>query len=116
MASRSDVERRLHELVERLNRSDEAARSLGGSLPEARVLALEVTDLDARYWTELRGGRMGPLQEGTPERADIRLTAASDELIELLDGKAGGAMSAYLAGRLRVEASLSDLLRLRKLL
>lgn len=116
MASRRDVERKLHELIERLNRSDDAGRSLGGSLPDPKVLALDVTDVGATYWTDLRGGRMGPLREGAPDGADIRITASSDDLIELLDGKAGGPLSAYLTGRLRVEAALSDLLRLRKLL
>ncbi|HEX2029802.1 MAG TPA: SCP2 sterol-binding domain-containing protein [Actinomycetota bacterium] len=110
------MERKLHELIERLDRNDDAARSLSGSLPDPKVLALVVTDLDAAYSTELREGRMGPLREGHADEADIRITASSDDLVELLDGRPGGAVSAYLTGRLRVEAALSDLLRLRKLL
>jgi predicted lipid carrier protein YhbT len=116
VASRTEVERKLHELKERLDASDEGARTLGGSLPEARVLALRVNDLDAEFWTELRGGRMGPIHEGSAEQAHIRIRADSDDLVQLIDGPAGGLFSAYLGGRLRVDASLSDLLRLRKLL
>ena len=116
MASRTEVERKLHELKERLDASDESAQALGDSLPEGRVLALHVNDLDADFWTELRQGRLGEVHDGLPPEAHIRIRADSDDFIQMVDGTAGGLFSAYLGGRLRVDASLSDLLRLRKLL
>jgi predicted lipid carrier protein YhbT len=115
MASRTEVERKLSELIARLEASDEGARSLADTLSEPRILGVHVTDLDARYWAELRDGRMGPLEEGAPERADIQVRAPSDVLVDLIDGK-GTLFSAYLAGRIRIDASMSDLLRLRRLL
>jgi putative sterol carrier protein len=115
MASRTEVERKLSELIARLDASDEGARSLGDTLSEPRILGLEVTDLNAHYWTELRDGRMETLQEGTPDRSDIQVRAPSDVLVDLIDGK-GTLFSAYLAGRIRVDASMSDLMRLRRLL
>jgi predicted lipid carrier protein YhbT len=116
MASRTEVERKLSELIARLDASDEGARSLADTLSEPRVLTVHVTDLDTRYWTELRDGRMGPLEEGpAPDRADIQVEAPSDVLVDLIDGK-GALFSAYLAGRIRIDASMSDLLRLRRLL
>jgi hypothetical protein len=115
VATREEVERRLRELIARLDHSDDGSRSLGRALPERRVLSLRVPDLDRDYWTELEDGRLGDLQQGQAEEAHIRVTAGSDELVDLVEGN-GSIFSAYLAGRVRLDASLSDLLRLRKLL
>ncbi|HEX5947992.1 MAG TPA: SCP2 sterol-binding domain-containing protein [Actinomycetota bacterium] len=112
MASTEEVERKLEELITRLG--SEAGQELGRSLPDRRALALHVGDLDVEWWTELEGGRLGPLRRGTFEAADIRITAHSDDLVELIDGEAA-LFSAYLAGRIRIEASFSDLLLLRRL-
>lgn len=115
MATTEEVEERLRELFARLDQSDDGARSLGRAIPERRVLALRVPDLDREYWTELEAGRMSELQDGPVGDPHIRVTASSDELVDLIDGK-GSLFSAYMAGRVRIESSLSDLLRLRKLL
>jgi hypothetical protein len=112
--SRDQVEDKIKELIARLDASDNGARALGDSLPQPRVLALHVSDLDADYWTELAEGRMGGLVVGNREDADIRITAASRDLVELIDGR-GSLFSAYLGGRVRIDASFGDLLRLRKL-
>jgi predicted lipid carrier protein YhbT len=115
MATRDDVHRRLEGLIDRLDASDRGARNLAEALPEARVLTVRVTDLDVDFWTVLEGGRLGELREGKPDEAHIRIRAPSDTLVELIDGK-GSLFSAYLAGTVRIDASVSDLLRLRKLL
>lgn len=115
MASRESVEEKLRQLIGRLNRSDDGG-PLGASLPEARLLALHLTDLGADYWAELTGGRMGALHEGRPEDgADITIRVGSDELIGLIDGERS-MLSSYLGGQIRIEASVADLLRLRGLL
>lgn len=114
MASKEEVEARLGELIDRLGRNEEAARALGRSLPDPRILELHVTDLDLRYWTELSGGTLGPLQHGEPDDAQIRIATASDDLIGFIEGGTS-LFSAYTSGRIRIEASFSDLLRLRKL-
>ena len=116
MATRQQVERTLRELVARLDAGGgPAGGSLARSLPARWVLALRVTDLDAEYWAELRQGRMGPVHRGTPPgEADVRIAAASDDLVALADGRLG-VVPAYLGGRIRVEAGLRDLLRLRDL-
>jgi predicted lipid carrier protein YhbT len=115
MASRDEVQQRLEELIARLAASDRGARSLAETLPERRVLTIHVADLDADYWTVLEAGTMEGLREGTPDGADIRIRAPSDALVDLIDGK-GSLFSAYLSGKVRIDASMSDLLRLRKLL
>lgn len=115
MATTEEVEERLRELIARLDRSDDGAPSLGRAFPERRVLALRVADLDRDYWTELEGGRLSGLRDGPAGDPHIRVTANWDELVDLVEGR-GSLFSSYLAGRVRIEASLSDLLRLRKLL
>lgn len=112
MASTEEVERTLEELIARLG--SEAGRELGRSLPDRRTLALHVGDLDTEWWTEIEEGRPGPLHRGAPDGADIRITADSDDIVELVDGRAS-LFSAYLSGRVRIEASFSDLLHLRRL-
>jgi predicted lipid carrier protein YhbT len=114
LASPEEVETKLQELIARLASSEDAARSLERSLPERRVLTIHVTDLDADWWTTIEGGRLSELRAGRPQGADIRVAATSDDLVHLIDGQ-GSLFSAYLAGRIRIEASFSDLLRLRKL-
>jgi hypothetical protein len=115
LATKEEVERHLRDLIERLGRSDDGSSELERALPERRVLALHVSDLGADYWTELEGGRLGELRQGSPPDRDILMTASSDDLVDLVEGK-GSLFSAYLSGRVRIDASVSDLLRLRKLL
>jgi hypothetical protein len=113
--SRDQVEEKLVELIARLDASENGARALGESLPDPRILALHVADLGADFWTELAAGRMGQLHHGVRDDADIRITADSYDLVGLIDGQAS-LFSAYLAGRVRIDASFGDLLRLRRLM
>ncbi len=50
-----------------------------------------------------------------PPRADIRLTMTSDDLVALTEGDLNFG-SAWMNGRVKLEAGLRDVLRLRKLL
>lgn len=114
MATTTEVEAKLEELIARLSADDDAARELGRSLPDARILSLHVTDLDADWWTTLASGQLGKLHRGRSEDAHIQIRATSDDLVALVDGE-GSLFSAYLAGRVRIEASFFDLLRLKRL-
>ena len=115
MATKRQVERKLRELMKRLEESGGQVRtSLAGALPESRVIQVAVSDLGASYWTELSGGRMGSLHEGVPPHHEIRIELTGDDLVELVDGRRS-LFSAYLAGEVKIDASFGDLLRLRKL-
>jgi SCP-2 sterol transfer family len=114
VATKRQVETKLRELIRRLADTQEGVSALSDALPEPRVIEVYVTDLDAAYWAELAGGRMGPLQRGSPDRADMRLEATSDDLVDVLDGRRS-MFSSYIAGRVKVEASFADIMRLRKL-
>ena len=84
-----------------------------------RSLSCRLTDLDHMVLGRLSAGAVRDLHvvpDGpSVPKADIRLTMASDDLVALTDGRLQFG-SAWASGRVRLEAGLRDLLRLRKLL
>jgi SCP-2 sterol transfer family len=115
VATKTKVEQKLRELINRLKRADgQVHSSLAESLPDPRIIQISIPDLDASYWTEMAGGVMGAMHKGEPPRADIRIRCTSDHLVEIVDGKRS-LFGSYLSGQLKVEASFTDMLRLRRL-
>ena len=84
-----------------------------------RSLSCRLTDLDQVVLGRLSSGAVRDLHpvpdSPTLPKADIRLTMASDDLVALTDGRLAFG-SAWASGRVKLEAGLRDLLRLRKLL
>lgn len=116
MTSATEVERKLRELISRLDASDpEVKESLGASLQEPRILWLRLPDIDADYWIELNGDGLRALHAGAKEDADVRITADSDALLDVIDGRSQ-LFPAHLTGKIRVDASFADLLQLRRML
>lgn len=115
MATKTEVAAKLHELIRRLDDAGDGVQdTLAESLPDPKVVEVHIDDLDDRFWTEMAGGRFGDLREGAQADADIKIRLSSDDLVDLVDGNAS-LFSKVLAGHVRIDASLSDLLRLRKL-
>jgi len=81
-----------------------------------RSISVTIPDLGVTYATTLGGGD-DPVREVAPGEppADIRLTANSDEVVSLAESPMNIAR-AWMAGRVKIEASMRDLFRLRKLL
>ena len=105
----------------------EALQKLAGRLAELspddrdeyfgnRSISVTIPDLGVTYATTLGGGD-DPVREVAPGEppADIRLTANSDEVVSLAESPMNIAR-AWMAGRVKIEASMRDLFRLRKLL
>ncbi|ARF78129.1 SCP2 sterol-binding domain-containing protein [Kitasatospora aureofaciens] len=107
------------EALEQLSRN--IANSTGDVRTAAaldRSLSCRITDLDLTFTGQLRDGRIQDVvtTPGRPtEKAAIRLTMASDDLVALVGGDLNFA-AAWASGRVKLEAGLRDLLRLRKLL
>ena len=83
-----------------------------------RSLSCQITDLDVTFIGRLTGGRIevDDTVQGPPaEKAQIRLAMAGDDLVALVDGELNFA-KAWGSGRVKLEAGLCDLFRLRKLL
>ncbi|MFJ8822287.1 SCP2 sterol-binding domain-containing protein [Streptomyces sp. NPDC102467] len=83
-----------------------------------RSLSCRITDLDVTFSGRLEDGRIVVLdtRQGPPaEKAQIRLSMSGDDLVAMVNGRLNFA-KAWAAGRVRLEASFRDLLRLRTLL
>ncbi len=81
-----------------------------------RSMSVAIPDLDVTFVTVLGAGD-DPVHEAAPgdPPADIRLTASSDEVVALSEQPLNIAR-AWVSGRIRIEASMKDLFRLRRLL
>jgi hypothetical protein len=84
-----------------------------------RTLSCRLTDLDEVVLGRLSTGAVRELHvlPHGPEvpKADIRLTMSSDDLVAMTDGDLHFG-TAWASGRVKLEAGLRDLLRLRTLL
>lgn len=110
MATAEDVEATLGGLITRLHAVDAASRSM---LPSRRLVQTTCPDLDTTWHAEWRDGHVGDVVRGTaPRRPDIRVRVDSDDLLALADGSLAF-RDAWHAGRVRLDASVTDLLRLR---
>jgi hypothetical protein len=115
MRTIEECQRALERLSDNLTRANGDLRS---AVTLDRSLSCRITDLDVTFVGRLVQSRIedvtavpGPARE----RAQIRLTMASDDLVALVDGELHFA-KAWGTGRIKLEASLLDLLRLRSLL
>ncbi|MFG1710252.1 SCP2 sterol-binding domain-containing protein [Nonomuraea sp. M3C6] len=83
-----------------------------------RTVSCRVPDLGVIFYGRLHYGGLDPFTEQPPadgKPADVKLTIASDDLIALVDGELDLAR-ALLGGRVKIDASFGDLLRLRRLI
>jgi hypothetical protein len=82
-----------------------------------RAVSCTVNDLGVTFLAQLGPAGAGPVTvaNGSASGAHIRLSTGSDDLVALA-ADPGSFGRAWLSGRLKVQASLFDLLRLRKLL
>jgi predicted lipid carrier protein YhbT len=114
MATAEECRSALEALASRLSEMDPADRAahLAG-----HSLSCTVTDLGVTFVTKLGPDGAGPVTQasGSDGRADVRFSAKSDDLLSIA-ADPGRFARAWLTGRVKVDASLSDLLRLRKLL
>ncbi|MEU6342362.1 SCP2 sterol-binding domain-containing protein [Streptomyces sp. NPDC046977] len=115
MATIEECRSALDRLSENLAKAEGDMRSAAAL---DRSLSCRITDLDITFVGRLADGRIQDVVTvpGTPdERAQIRLTMAGDDLVALVEGRLHFA-KAWGSGRVKLEAALRDLLRLRKLL
>ena len=115
MASVQEVEQALRSIAQRLAAVDPEIRS---RYVVTRTLACRVPDLDVVFLATLNDDGLEELRcadDGGDERAQVRLAARSDDLLALCEGELSPPV-AWATGRLKVQASPLDLLKLRALL
>jgi hypothetical protein len=114
LATKAEAERELQRLMARLDGNQDSVRS---AIPSRRVLRCLVTDLDTAWYSVIEDGRVSPPTSTPPDGAGAHVTLriGSDDLVDLVEGRTSF-LSAFTSGRVRVDASIMDLLRLRTLL
>ncbi len=112
MASTKDCARALRDLAKRLADVDDDVRRKHAV---DRTITCRVTDLDTDFSGRISDGELLDVKQRPLPDAQIKLTVTSDDLVALTEGQLNVA-SAWATGRLRVDASIKDMLRLRALL
>ncbi|MEW1864764.1 SCP2 sterol-binding domain-containing protein [Streptomyces sp. NBC_00669] len=115
MATIEECRSALDTLSENLAKANGAVRD---ATALDRSLSCRITDLDVTFVGRLAAGSIQDVVTlpGAPERkAQIRLAMTGDDLVRLVGGELNFA-KAWGSGRVRVQASLRDVLRLRSLL
>lgn len=110
VATAEEVERALETLMQRLDKAAPDA----DAIPD-RSIKCVLPDLETAYRSEIVDARFDGLREVPLDaEADVTVTARSGDLIALIDGRLNVGF-AFLTGKVRVDASTSDLLLIRRL-
>jgi hypothetical protein len=113
MATEDDCRMALDRIVERLGAVD--PEQFKEHVVE-RTISCRVPDLGLVFRTRIHAGGLDPFTPGDDWRnAQVRVTANSDDLVALAKDELNVAR-AWASGRLKIEANIFDLLRLRRLL
>src|SRR4051794_34292757 len=112
MASLEECRAALHELATRLAEVDPDLRR---KHTVDRTLSCHLSDLDVTFWATLSENGLDDVTDEPQQDAQVRLTTTSDDLIALCTGDLAFA-SAWARGRVRIDASVLDLLKLRSLI
>lgn len=109
MATVEQCERALQDLADKVA-GNPSRRKLGFD----RSMSCTISDIDAVFAGRLKDGRLLDIARSSTKDAQVRLTLSSDDLIALVDGSLKIA-PAWATGRIKVEAGMRDLLKLRSI-
>ncbi|GAA0442985.1 hypothetical protein Acor_28490 [Acrocarpospora corrugata] len=115
MASVEECRAALEKLVEQFDEISDEDRAR--HVVERRV-SCRISDLDVTFYGRIHPNGLDPFKEAPPPDGrppEIKLTIRSADLLALVNGELDMAR-ALLGGRVKIDASLGDLLRLRRLL
>jgi len=112
VATVEDCEAAMHKLADKL-RSPDGQQARGKMID--RSISCQLTDLGVTFGGQLRGGDIVGIHRAAKPDGQIKLTTTSDDLLALVDGQLNFA-KAWAAGRLKIDASVFDLIKLRSLL
>ena len=110
MATAEECEQALADLADRLSANESAQQRVSFD----RSLTCTIRDLDLIFAGRLNGGHLVEIRRAQSKDAQIKLSMNSDDLVALVAGRLKMA-SAWATGRVRIDASIRDMLRLRSL-
>jgi hypothetical protein len=79
-----------------------------------RTLSCTLTDLEVTFAGRIHDGTLTDIRQVSGGRAQVRRRMSSDDLLRLVDGELNLA-AAWASGRVKIDASVFDLLKLRSL-
>jgi putative sterol carrier protein len=112
MATKEACEAALVALAERLDGVPDATKRRHSV---DRTISCHLPDLRTTYSGRICDGSLCDVTETPKPDAQIRLTVSSDDLVAVTNGALSFG-TAWTTGRLRIEASMLDMLRLRAIL
>jgi predicted lipid carrier protein YhbT len=112
VATVEQCEQALRALAAKLAAVDAETR---GKYVVERTISCTVRDLGVVFAGQVDGEGLTDVRQVEAPSAQVRLTTSSDDLLALADGRLG-VPAAWATGRLKIEASVLDLLKLRSLL
>jgi putative sterol carrier protein len=112
VATVAECEQALEGLAAMLSSVDGSARR--ANIVE-RTLRCEVSDLDEVFTARISNEGLSDITRSGTADAQIKVKVRSDDLVALTKGELNFA-AAWATGKLKIDASLTDLLKLRALL
>jgi putative sterol carrier protein len=81
----------------------------------SRTFEYVFKDMGTSFHIVIKNGVPGDLQIAAAEKPDIQLLLDSQTFLEIMDGRTNG-MKAYSSGKLKIKASVMDMIKLQKLM
>jgi putative sterol carrier protein len=110
VATVDDCEDALTKLADRLAANAGARRSVSFD----RSLTCTIRDLGVVFAGRLKDGQLVDIRQTPSKDAEVRLAMSSDDLVALVDGQLKMA-SAWATGRVKVDAGIRDMIKLRSI-
>jgi putative sterol carrier protein len=79
-----------------------------------KTMQYHFTDTDDHFYIKVNDGKPDEPVEGQVEKPEITYTMSSETFFSVMRGEISG-MKAYTSGKLKVKASMGDLMKLQKL-
>lgn len=95
----------------RYDANPDLQRKLAG---KSRVIQLVVPDAES-FVFDFKDGKLHHIHEGRADKADVVVTVRKNDLLAVFNGQMK-AMQAYLTGKVKVKASLGDILFAKSLI
>jgi alkyl sulfatase BDS1-like metallo-beta-lactamase superfamily hydrolase len=111
MATVAECEQALHSLAQRLAEADPETRKRNAL---DRTLTCSMPDLGVIFGGRLHDGLLTDIREVQEPAAQVRLRMSSDDLLKVVAGELN-LTSAWTAGRVKIEAKVLDLIKLRSI-
>jgi alkyl sulfatase BDS1-like metallo-beta-lactamase superfamily hydrolase len=111
LATVEECERAFHTLADRLAGVDPQTRKRNTL---DRSLSCALPDIDTIFGARLKDGLLTDIHQVDTGDAEVKLTMASDDLIALVDGDLKFA-PAWASGRIKIDARVLDLVKMRSI-